>query len=184
MGSLPTLGARNNREVIPWPVGERVRETHTQDATGSDKNSENRRTTVDPKRSGIIGRGWSHTLGVKRLQVERWWYRVSERLRCAYNQQRRQQQETQPWPWAAFYTSEKERTPARTKTCTSTTPLSMSQQKRHFGIAARALTNTLQSGSSQTNKSLDGLPDCSTAGRNSTFFVAIVTCVLFSIGRG
>jgi hypothetical protein len=26
------------------------------------------------------------------------------------------------------------------------------QQKRHFGIAARALTNTLQSGSSQTNK--------------------------------
>jgi hypothetical protein len=58
------------------------------------------------------------------------------------------------------------------------------QQKRHFGIAARALTNTLQSGSSQTNKSLDGLPRYSTAGRNSTFFAAIVTCVLFSIGRG
>jgi hypothetical protein len=58
------------------------------------------------------------------------------------------------------------------------------QQKRHFGIAARALTNTLQSGSIQTNKSLDGLPGYSTAGRNSTFFAAIVTCVLFSMGRG
>src|ERR1017187_5540950 len=57
-------------------------------------------------------------------------------------------------------------------------------QNRHFGIAARALTNTLQSGSSQTNKSLDGLPGYSTAGRNSTFFAAIVTWVLFSIGLG
>ena len=50
--------------------------------------------------------------------------------------------------------------------------------------AARALTNTLQSGSSQTNKSLDGLPGYSTAGRDSTLFAAIVTCVLFSMGRG